>query len=339
MAATFNSPISTPSLTVRDSALALGTFTTTAYTPNARYTGQRNLYRKLVENPSLQRGIFSNFVNTCQTNCIGHFDNVSEQCKQAFSISSTDSLALDSLEHTCNDLLDTLSCLDSILAITYNSNTANTRMGLAQQLINVSNQRQNLLATINSQQQASLTPICNMNNSFNTIVKHELFEQQVNDIYLNTVAKGIMTYTNSQLSALRLIASDCPQEGGKAVHTARGMLSRVEDVNFLDFDCSSNLRSKPMDGKDVKETVSDKWEVVLYPNPTDDKLTVESNQILEDVTIIEIYNALGQQVKLLTIKEDIQSINIDASTLMDGVYIMRLKNGDNTKTKAFVVSK
>ncbi|BDS10712.1 T9SS type A sorting domain-containing protein [Aureispira anguillae] len=135
----------------------------------------------------------------------------------------------------------------------------------------------------------------------------------------------------SQLSALRLIAYDCPQE--------RGMLSQVEDVNFLDFDCSSNLRSKPMEGKDIEETISDRWEVVLYPNPTDDKLTIESDQMLENETTIEIYNSIGQQVQILTIKKDVQSINIDASSLMDGVYIMRLKNADNSKTKAFVVSK
>ncbi|WP_264791982.1 T9SS type A sorting domain-containing protein [Aureispira anguillae] len=326
-------------LTARDSSLALGTFTTTAYTPNARYTGQRGLYRKLVGNPSLQQGIFSNFVTTCQTNCIGHSDNVSEQCKQAFSIIFTDSLVLDSLKKVCNYYLDTLSCLDSMLAVNYNINTANTRTNFTQQLITVSNQRQALLSNVNNQQQASLTPICNVNNSISTIVKHELFEQQVNDIYLNTVAKGILEYSNSQLSILRLIASDCPQEGGKAVHTARGMLSRIEDVNFLDFDCSSNLRSKPMEQSNENTNTIDIWEVILYPNPTDDKLTVESNQILEGETTIEIYNSLGQQVQILTIEEDIQSINIDASSLLDGVYIMRLKNGNNSKTKAFVVSK
>ncbi|BDS10708.1 T9SS type A sorting domain-containing protein [Aureispira anguillae] len=137
-----------------------------------------------------------------------------------------------------------------------------------------------------------------------------------------------MMYSTSQLSVLRLIAYDCPQ--------ARGVLSQVEDVNFLDFDCSSNLRSKPME---QEEASTSEWEITLYPNPTDDKLTIESNQILENTTTIEIYNSLGQQIKVITIKEDIQSISIDASSLIDGVYIMRLKNGANVKTKAFVVSK
>ncbi|BDS10714.1 hypothetical protein [Aureispira anguillae] len=59
-----------------------------------------------------------------------------------------------------------------------------------------------------------------------------------------------MMYSTSQLSVLRLIASDCPQEGGTAVHQARGMLSQVEDVNFLDFDCSSSIHSKPMEQKE-----------------------------------------------------------------------------------------
>jgi len=339
-ASPYNSPISNSSaslLSAGDSALVLGTFTTTSYSATARYNGERNLYRKLVDNPSLQQGVFSNFVSICQSNCIGHFDNVLDQYKQVFKISGTKRKTLDSLGYMCNDYIDTLCNLDSILAFNYSSNVVSSRMNFAQQLTTISNQRKNLLLNINHQQQTSLSPICSMNNSFSTIVKHELFEQQINSVYLNTIAKGILKYTNNQLTILRLIASDCPQEGGYAVHRARGMLSIVEDVGFLDFDCSSNLGSKPI-GQEEKAIIED-LEIVLYPNPTDSELTVESNQVLEGHTTIEVYNSLGQQVQTIRIQERIQSIDIDASLLIDGVYIMRLKNGGNTKTKAFVVSK
>ncbi|BDS10715.1 hypothetical protein AsAng_0014240 [Aureispira anguillae] len=36
------------------------------------------------------------------------------------------------------------------------------------------------------------------------------------------------------------------------------------------------------------------WQVVLYPNPTDKELTIESNLLLEEIITIEIYSTIGQ---------------------------------------------
>ncbi|WMX13753.1 hypothetical protein [Aureispira sp. CCB-E] len=62
----------------------------------------------------------------------------------------------------------------------------------------------------------------------------------MNDIYLNTLAKGILEFNSSELVSLRQIAAHCSQEGGAAVHQARGMLSMVEDTDLLNFNCISN---------------------------------------------------------------------------------------------------
>lgn len=77
----------------------------------------------------------------------------------------------------------------------------------------------------------------------------------------------------------------------------------------------------------------------LIPNPTRNGITIQSNLVLEDNTLVEIYNALGQKVKTISINENTKSIKIDTHSFLDGVYLMHLKNQNNTIIKAFIVAK
>lgn len=175
----------------------------------------------------------------------------------------------------------------------------------------------------------------------------------MNNVYLNTLAKGVLEFTNSELISLRQIAAHCPQEGGAAVHPskqvgdlkqARGMLSMVEDVNLLNFNCvTNNSRSSIIQeegSNDPEETINaEVWDLILYPNPASRSITLESNLVLEDEIQIEIYNALGQKVKEVAINEDSSTIDIEVSSLLDGIYNIRLQSGTYKITKSFVVVK
>lgn len=338
----------TPRITGLDNALAsngLGNIPLVT-----KYNAKRALFRKLVNNPSLainsQNPQIQNFVASHQNTCIGHFDNVATQCKQTFMMSALDSILLDSCKNICLTYLDSLHHLDSLLGINFNSTIATNRNGVANNLGRVMQQQQVFLDNIETQQQIVLTPICTNNNSFNTTVLHEVLEKEVNDIYLNTLAKGILEFNASELVALRQIADHCPQEGGAAVHQARGMLSMVEDVNLLNFDCvssggRSNGEENSNTNKDnsIVENEMEVWNLILYPNPTSSLITLESNLVLEKSTRIEIYNVLGQKVKAISVNEATQSIEIDISLFLDGIYTLRLKNKENIITKSFVVVK
>ena len=175
----------------------------------------------------------------------------------------------------------------------------------------------------------------------------------MNEFYLNTLSKGILEFSSSELVSLRQIAAHCPQEGGAAVHPskqvgdlkqARGMLSMVEDVNLLNFDCVANNGRSSMikegDSNESEATIDTKrWDLILYPNPTNNTITLVSNLVLEDEIQIEIYNALGQKVKEISINEDINTIDINVSSLLDGIYNVRLQSGNYKITKSFVVVK
>jgi hypothetical protein len=159
-----------------------------------------------------------------------------------------------------------------------------------------------------------------------------------------TLAKDILEFSNSELISLRQIAAHCPQEGGAAVHQARGMLSMVEDVNLLNFDCvSNNSRSsmiKEGDSNESEATIDTKrWDLILYPNPTSNIITLESNLLLEENAQIQIYNVLGQKVKEISIDEDTSIIEIDVSLFLNGIYNLHLQSGNYKIIKSFVVVK
>ncbi|BDS14738.1 T9SS type A sorting domain-containing protein [Aureispira anguillae] len=312
-----------------------------------RHNGKRALFRKLVENPHLatnsQNPHIQNFVANHQNTCIGHFDQITKGCRNVFHLSSMDSILIDSCKNICESYLDSLHYVDSLLVQNYTANLTTTRNAIAHRLSAAMPQQQTLLDNLNRRQQNALMPICANNNAFSTVALYERMEKEVNEIYFNTLAKGILTFSSNERSILRRIAAHCPQEGGLAVHQARGMLSMIEDVILLNFNCpSKNGRSNEGDdpNNDSESSVSDNtaaWNLIVYPNPARNTITLQSNRDLKANTQIEIYNALGQQVKVITTGQIIQTVDIDVSSFVNGVYTIHLKNGEETTTKPFVV--
>ncbi len=325
------------SLSTLDTAIVNGDTLSSSYNLTVSYTGQRNLFNNLINSNTPTSGIFQSFINTCQNSCIGHFDAISQQVSDAFEMNTTDSILLDSLNQVCHHYSDTLVSLDSILGINFTNSLASQRKLLAIDFANTLEQSELLIQQIQIQQQADITPICNINSGFVTAALHEELEKQVNTIYMNTLAQGINNFNNTQLNTLRLIAAYCPAEGGAAVHQAQALLSMVENVDFLNFDCI-NEQAKIVNDNLSNNTL-ELLVVELYPNPTEKDLTISSNQILMGSTTIEIYNTVGQQILVTDNFENFKSTTIDVNTLTDGVYIMRLKNGDQLITKPFIVIK
>jgi hypothetical protein len=77
---------------------------------------------------------------------------------------------------------------------------------------------------------------------------------------------------------------------------------------------------------------SNEIDFTVYPNPTREKLTITSKQILEEIII---FNPLGQQIKTFQVNFKTGSINI--SNLKKGMYFLSLKgiNGEQFSTKIF----
>ena len=71
--------------------------------------------------------------------------------------------------------------------------------------------------------------------------------------------------------------------------------------------------------------------LVLYPNPVNDKLTVEAHEALGNV---EIYNLMGALV--YSQKNCANKVEINTSDLQSGIYFIRLTNDKTSETRRFV---
>jgi hypothetical protein len=78
----------------------------------------------------------------------------------------------------------------------------------------------------------------------------------------------------------------------------------------------------------------------LFPNPTKDIISI-SSKLLNDKTIIKIYNSLGSEV-LVQEYQNVGSkgvLNIDLSDQAAGLYFVNLVNGSTTITKKLLVKR
>ncbi len=80
----------------------------------------------------------------------------------------------------------------------------------------------------------------------------------------------------------------------------------------------------------VKEQTKNKISLKLYPNPTKDKLFIESE--IESTQYINITNTLGQVMASILVKEK----EIDVSSLPKGIYFISFKLESQIKTYKFI---
>ncbi len=75
-------------------------------------------------------------------------------------------------------------------------------------------------------------------------------------------------------------------------------------------------------------------ELVLSPNPTSSKISIEAKQNLGRCNVL-IYNSLGQLVKELQ-EESFKRLDLDIMDFEDGIYFINVQSQDFIITKSFV---
>ena len=74
--------------------------------------------------------------------------------------------------------------------------------------------------------------------------------------------------------------------------------------------------------------------VSIYPNPSSDKLIIES-ELLNELSVIQIINSFGEIIYSTEIKTE-PITTIDIKFLINGIYFLNLKTGNNFVTKKFI---
>jgi hypothetical protein len=76
-------------------------------------------------------------------------------------------------------------------------------------------------------------------------------------------------------------------------------------------------------------------EISIYPIPAKNVLNVDFNAA-QKITSIEIYNVVGQKIKVVNVATGVKTVAIPVSEMKKGVYFVRLySNGSEVMTKTF----
>lgn len=149
------------------------------------------------------------------------------------------------------------------------------------------------------------------------------------NIYLNTWCKNEYTLSADEYETLFSIADQTPYEAGDAVYTARIMIGYNPDEHEVAYRLKSN-----------EEQIGEN-NLVLYPNPAADKVTIEfSNDNFESIDAsLKVYTITGRliyETKFNTINS-FKQLSVDM--LKNGVYMFQisLSNGIDKSGKLVIL--
>ncbi|MBC7865648.1 MAG: T9SS type A sorting domain-containing protein [Bacteroidia bacterium] len=84
----------------------------------------------------------------------------------------------------------------------------------------------------------------------------------------------------------------------------------------------------------------DKADVILFPNPASNTLSVSTTFKKENNVTIKIYSAIGEMVSSRQIANTLGgTYNFDISAISSGIYFVTLSSSEKTVTKRFIVDK
>ncbi len=179
----------------------------------------------------------------------------------------------------------------------------------------------------------SMATLINSSISPNNTIEQN--HKTLNDIYLNTLAVGIDTATQTQLNALYYVAQQCPLIDGRAVFEARSLLNYFLNttLSFGDSACigfQDNHRSTKFSIDSGNNSIG-KHNVMVYPNPANTELYIELSLQKGQTANICVYNTLGQLILCNGLQNSLNILQIDK--LSSGLYYYRIidNNGDLLK--------
>jgi hypothetical protein len=202
----------------------------------------------------------------------------------------------------------------------------------------VSVQSDGIVTNFNSQKSATTLSLMQQNAAIVANAVYEQNQQQVNDIFLRTVARGHANFSPGQLATLESIADQCYICGGDGVFLARSMYALVEPARVYNDGvlCGGQLiKQEPMEVETGKITFK------ITPNPANDWILVETNASEPFEGEIQLLDITGKIMRneAVVLGDGLQHL-LDLTTLQSGYYICQIiQNGKAVATEKVVISK
>ena len=297
------------------------------------HQGGRMLYRKLMENPQLL-GLHTTvdaFYSAASSGILGQLYDVEEQINALYNVDPTLQTQIDNYS---NDIDQLNADIEAVVVQYYATTDPIVQQSLAQQRDSLQQLLDAALTgLINALAQADTARYTKAdiaiadNTAINAVSVLEVNEKQVNDVYLNTIAKDIFEFTSAQESTIAAIAGQCPLEGGHTVYLARTLYDYIKGEHIVYDDevlCAPGVQGNQ--GKAVT-TFTGEGITSIYPNPTDGVLYVVLNSEGRADTYLRIVDIYGRIVMEQKVASNGKQVKLEVHTMPAGMYSVQLMQG------------
>ncbi|MEZ5045559.1 MAG: T9SS type A sorting domain-containing protein [Chitinophagaceae bacterium] len=159
-------------------------------------------------------------------------------------------------------------------------------------------------------------------------------QQWINRFYFNMLEDKLDSLSISEPDwlAIKTLAFTCPYIGGSAVYKARVLWGIEHPATHYDEIVICNSQGVYKGSNKLQEQINqliaaqhrsqleDKG-LLLYPNPSQDKITIESLALMDASATVYIIDMLGNIVKKVALPAGIQKQVLDIKDLAQGVYM------------------
>jgi hypothetical protein len=270
--------------------------------------------------------IMTTFADSLINHPINSFNESSRELKTSFRLSPVTLDYLNTLKTQMAIYKDSLMIVDSLLHLPMSSPDSIQLSGIYQTLS--ASFRQTALyaeAALNGYRQSIENQSELLEIEIGLLPETSILEaneKKVNEIYLQSIAKGKVSFTQTQEEELLDIASQCTLSGGKAVYAARALYSLVSDTLFDDKQiCLAEGLVKSQSA--AQKTISEN-SFTFYPNPSTGTIHLQWNLSSEEKAECKIMNNLGQCVQYQRVDLNKLSETIQLSNLPNGSYYVQV---------------
>jgi hypothetical protein len=313
-----------------------------------KWQNEKALYEKLKSNTDLLQidEVVEEFYEAKQNSIIGELSAVEDGKKQALQPAVAQSSQLNNLltqkEIFTEQLVAADTLVDSTSTPAQFAHWAQVTEQIHQQIESTANQLIQLQQQIDENRLQQLDIASAANQSVQGSEQIENNTKQFNEVYFNTVAKNIYTFTAAELSVLNYLAYQCPLAGGEAVYRARSLLSLVASNFYNDKEICLAAGIAYKKGKEEEaKKLADQSEQLLFstfPNPANNYLILQSNLASDELFAAKVYDNLGRIVAEQTFSLGNKRYRMSTDHLSQGIYYIRLyKNADFIHSDKFTI--
>lgn len=299
-----------PTPTDLDLAIAGDGLPTNGFDQEMSWKARYRLYRKILRQPNMDTiPVMADFISLYENQSEGKLAWVAEQRALLFALGESDLAQYDALRNQMDSLAGNLITLDNQMQSGTQVDSASYH-NLLDSRASIETQMESFLDSVTQTQTQNIQDLILYNNNITTSLTPAANQKSVNHIALRLLETD--TLGAGDLDILRLIAAQCPQEGGDAVYEARALVHHFSGETYDNSACEVEER----DQKAVANSFSN---IRIYPNPASDALRLEG---VEAGSTLELYSMEGRLLRTLEIVQPVVSLH----DLKSGIYLVRVKN-------------